>query len=214
MTRSELEAVAAVLARINAALDRCMALIHRQDPPPPTRAGLIRRTDDHAHQDQPRNRYAIGTKGNPVPGLSQAALGESGPREQLRQRDPQAWGRWSAAASSLRPYPWPMPSVIPTTIHLLARRIKDQWVVACLDFDLAAQDCTFEAAQRRLLDQVESYVQEALSIDGGTHASELLSRRAPIANWALFYVAMVLQGLHAAGGTLRGYQQPFQPQAA
>jgi hypothetical protein len=25
---------------------------------------------------------------------------------------------------------------------------------------------------------------------------------------------MVLQGLHAAGGMLRGYQQPFQPQAA
>jgi hypothetical protein len=106
-----------------------------------------------------------------------------------------------------------MPSVIPTTIHLLARRIEGQWVVACLDFDLAAQDCTFEAAQRRLLDQVESYVQEALSIDGGTHASELLSRRAPLVNWALFYVAMVLQGLHAAGGILRGYQQPFQPQA-
>jgi hypothetical protein len=103
---------------------------------------------------------------------------------------------------------------IPTTIHLLARRIEGQWVVACLDFDLAAQDCTFEAAQRRLLDQVESYVEEALAIDGGTHASELLSRRAPLSHWALFYVATVLQGLHAAGGILRGYQQPFQPQAA
>jgi hypothetical protein len=28
------------------------------------------------------------------------------------------------------------------------------------------------------------------------------------------YLAMVLQGLHAAGGILRGYQQPFQLQAA
>ena len=107
-----------------------------------------------------------------------------------------------------------MTSDIPSTLHLLARRTEGQWVVACLDFDLAAQDCTFEAAQRRLLDQVESYVQEALTIDGGRHSSELLSRRAPIGNWALFYVAMVLQGLHAAGGILRGYQQPFQLQAA
>lgn len=103
---------------------------------------------------------------------------------------------------------------IPTTIHLLARRSEGQWVVACLDFDLAAQDCTFEAAQQRLLDQVESYVQEALTLDAGSHASELLSRRAPLTNWALFYLAMVLQGLHAAGGMLRSYQQPFQPQTA
>jgi hypothetical protein len=51
MTRSELEAVAAVLARMDAALDRCLRLIHRQHPPAPTRAGLIRRTDDHTHQD-------------------------------------------------------------------------------------------------------------------------------------------------------------------
>lgn len=208
MNRSELEAVAAALARINAALDRCLLLIHRQHPPPPTRA------DDHTHLNQPGNSCATGTKGNPVPELSQAAPGESGPRQQLRQRDPQAWGRGSAAASPPRPYPWPMHPSIPTTIHLLARRSEGQWVVACLDFDLAAQDCTFEAAQRRLLDQVESYVQEAMTMDGGTHASELLSRRAPLANWALFYVAMVLQGLHAAGGMLRGYQQPFQLQAA
>lgn len=53
MTRSELEAVAAALARINTALDRCLLLIHRQHPPPPTRAGLIRRADDHTHQNQP-----------------------------------------------------------------------------------------------------------------------------------------------------------------
>ncbi|MFN7899192.1 MAG: hypothetical protein ACK5N0_05925 [Synechococcaceae cyanobacterium] len=71
-----------------------------------------------------------------------------------------------------------------------------------------------KAAQLRLLDQVESYVQEALTIDGGTLASEPLRRRAPLAIWALFYVAMVLQGLPAAGGMLTGNQQPFQPQGA
>ena len=107
-----------------------------------------------------------------------------------------------------------MPITVPSTIHLLARRSEGQWVVACLDFDLAAQDGTFEAAQRRLMDQVESYVQEALSMDGGSHASELLTRRAPMAHWALFYLAMLLQGLHAAGGMLRGYRQPFQCQVA
>jgi hypothetical protein len=51
MTRSELEAAAAALARMNAVLDRCLLLTLRQHPPPPTRAGLIRRIDDHTHQD-------------------------------------------------------------------------------------------------------------------------------------------------------------------
>lgn len=55
MTRSELEAVAAALARINAALDRCLVLIHRQHRPPPTRGGLIRRADNHTHLSQDTN---------------------------------------------------------------------------------------------------------------------------------------------------------------
>ena len=103
---------------------------------------------------------------------------------------------------------------IPPSIHLLARRVGSQWVVACLDFDLAAQDSSFEGAQRRLLAQVDSYVQEALAIDGGAHAQQLLSRRAPLSQWALFHLAMALQGLHAASGMLRGYEQPFQLQGA
>ncbi len=48
MTRSELQAIAATLARMNAALDRCLLLIHRHPPP---EAGLIRRTDLN-HPDQ------------------------------------------------------------------------------------------------------------------------------------------------------------------
>ncbi len=52
MTRSELQAVAAALARMDAALDRCLLLMLRQHSPPPTRAGLIRRTDDHTDLSQ------------------------------------------------------------------------------------------------------------------------------------------------------------------
>ena len=66
---------------------------------------LRRRADDHTHLNQPRNSCATGTKGNPVPELSQAAFGESGPREQLRQRDPQAW---RGGGSSLFPSALPL----------------------------------------------------------------------------------------------------------
>jgi hypothetical protein len=103
---------------------------------------------------------------------------------------------------------------LPHYLHLVARHIDGQWVVTCLDFDLAAQDDSLEAAQQRLIEQVHSYVQEALTMDGGAHAKQLLSRRAPLHNWVLFRVGMILRVLHAAGGLLQGYERPFKPQAA
>jgi hypothetical protein len=76
---------------------------------------------------------------------------------------------------------------LPDYLHLIARLTDGQWVVECLDFDLAAQDDTLEAAQRRVLDQASSYVEEALAMDGGAHAEQLLSRRAPLWDWMVFY---------------------------
>lgn len=90
----------------------------------------------------------------------------------------------------------------------MARRVEGQWVVACLDFDLAAQDSTFEAAQRRLLDQVESYVQEALAIDGGANAQQLLSRHAPMGHWLLFRLVRLLQRFNAATWIFRAAVMP------
>lgn len=107
-----------------------------------------------------------------------------------------------------------MATNLPKYLHFVARHVDGQWVVACLDFDLAAQDETFEAAERRLFDQVASYVEEAITLDGGVHAEQLLSRRAPLGDWMLFHLGMLLQNLHAAGGLLRGYQGPSPYQTA
>jgi hypothetical protein len=103
---------------------------------------------------------------------------------------------------------------IPQYLHLVARHLDGQWVVACLDFDLAAQDDTLEAAKRRLIDQVYSYVEEALTMDDGAYADQLLSRRAPLHDWLLFRVGMIIRGLNPARGLLQSYQSPFQLQTA
>jgi len=107
-----------------------------------------------------------------------------------------------------------MESKLPTQLHLLARRTEGQWVVACLDFSLAAQDDTFEAARERLIAQIGSYVREAYTWEGGAYASKLLSRKAPWHEWMWFRLAHVLHGLHAASSWLRGFEQPFNPQYA
>jgi hypothetical protein len=103
--------------------------------------------------------------------------------------------------------------LLPKELHFVARHVDEQWVVACLDFDLAAQDDTFEAAQQRLVDQVNSYVEEAFTMDGGAYAEQLLNRRAPIGEWVLFHLGRFLHALHAAGGVLKGYLHPLQLQS-
>lgn len=105
-------------------------------------------------------------------------------------------------------------SLLPRRLHFLARHVQGQWVVECLDFSLGAQDDTIEGAHRRVLAQISTYVEEALTMDGGAHAEQLLNRRAPMRDWLLFRLGLVLRVLHAARAGLSGYQQPFQPQAA
>lgn len=103
---------------------------------------------------------------------------------------------------------------LPHRLHFLARHIEGQWFVECLDFSLGAQETTLEAAQERLQAQVCSYVEEALTLDGGAHAEQLLSRRAPWSDWLLFRLGMVLHSLHAARGQLSAYQFSFEPSLA
>lgn len=103
---------------------------------------------------------------------------------------------------------------LPERLHFLARHVEGQWFVECLDFSLGAQDTTLEAAHERLQAQVSSYVEEALTLDGGAHAEQLLSRRAPWRDWLLFRLGMVLHALHAARGQLNAYQASFEPSLA
>lgn len=48
----------------------------------------------------------------------------------------------------------------------------------------------------------------------GSALVRTIGRRAPLSHWGLFYLAIALQGLHAASGMLRGYERPLQLQGA
>ncbi len=101
-----------------------------------------------------------------------------------------------------------MPPEHPKILHFVGRQARGQWFVACLDFDLVAQDDTFEGARSRILEQVETYLETALTLDQGVHAGELLNRRAPLSNWLLFYLGTVLQHFHSRFLNLKGYKLP------
>lgn len=102
------------------------------------------------------------------------------------------------------------PTKFPKILHFVGRHAHGQWIVACLDFDLAAQDDTFEGAKRRIADQIQTYIETALTLDCGIHAEQLLNRKAPLGDWLLFYVGSFLQFFHGNFlDVLRGYKESF-----
>ncbi len=96
---------------------------------------------------------------------------------------------------------------LPKILHFVGRQVRGQWIVACLDFNLAAQDDTFEGAKSRILDQVNTYVETALSLDQGIHAEQLLNRKAPLSDWLWFYLVSTLLFFHS-NLNLKQYQLP------
>lgn len=82
--------------------------------------------------------------------------------------------------------------MIPQKLHFLARYTDNQWVVACLDFNLAAQDDTFLGAKARIENQIESYITMATEDPG---LEFLLSRKAPLMDWVVFWFVFYLIGI-------------------
>lgn len=81
---------------------------------------------------------------------------------------------------------------LPKYFHFICRHAHDQWIITNLNFNLAAQDDTFENAKLRILEQVKAYIETAQSLDQGIHADQLLNRKAPLIDWLRFYFSSVL----------------------
>ncbi|MCP5191010.1 MAG: DUF1902 domain-containing protein [Pseudomonadales bacterium] len=64
-------------------------------------------------------------------------------------------------------------------IRCYVKRAHDQWVAVCVDLCLAAQADTQHEAKEKLMAQIYSYVEEALTVDK-EFADELLNRKAPL----------------------------------
>jgi len=84
---------------------------------------------------------------------------------------------------------------IPKEVYCMASYIDGQWFVKCLNFNLGAQDDTFEGACQRVKDQVKLYIDTATTLDNGVHAEQLLNRRAPWWEWVLFYLSKAIDDI-------------------
>jgi len=95
-------------------------------------------------------------------------------------------------------------------IRCIAMREGGQWVAICLPFDLAAQADTLNDVKAKLDAQIDTYLREALSGQDREHASMLLSRRAPMKYWALYFMAAAIQRIHAAWSPLVQFRTPLK----
>lgn len=80
-------------------------------------------------------------------------------------------------------------------LHCLGRKEHGQWVVMSLEFSLAAQADTLDEAKALLQSQIVAYLTDALVGADREHASELLSRRAPLKYWAIYWLARCIRGI-------------------
>ena len=95
--------------------------------------------------------------------------------------------------------------VPPRNLHFVGRQVQGQWIVSCLDFDLVSQDDTFEGAKCKIEDQIQTYVETALTLDDGIHSEHFLKRKAPLKGWLLFYMGLSLQFFHSKYLNIKGY---------
>jgi hypothetical protein len=84
------------------------------------------------------------------------------------------------------------------------------WVAVCLDFNLAAQAESSDAARRKLEAMILSYVREALTVDR-EYADQLLTRKAPWPAWVRYYLHVWLARLSQHSGNAFHEVMPLRP---
>lgn len=72
-------------------------------------------------------------------------------------------------------------------LHCIAEQVGNQWQALCLDLCLAAQADTFEQAKAKLEAMILEYVHDALAGEDHAYAAQLLTRKAPLGQWARYY---------------------------
>ncbi|CAD5977916.1 hypothetical protein PCC9214_04330 [Planktothrix tepida] len=83
-----------------------------------------------------------------------------------------------------------------TLLRCFLKQENNQWVAVCIDLNLASQADTCNEAKLKLEEMINSYVQEALTVDSD-YAEQLLSRKAPFTLILEYYFAVLLENLPA-----------------
>lgn len=88
-------------------------------------------------------------------------------------------------------------------IHIIVKREPgDYWAAYCLDFTLYAVGDTADDARQKLLDIVNEYVEDATTGADRDYRDQLLGRRAPLRDWAVFFALRAWRAVRHVGNGL------------
>jgi hypothetical protein len=94
-----------------------------------------------------------------------------------------------------------------TPDQLLLRCYAEQklghWQAFCLDLGLASQGETEAEARGKLNAMMREYLHDALAGEDRQYAEYFLTRKAPMSQWAKYYLYSLMDGLHLHFGTER-----------
>ena len=88
-------------------------------------------------------------------------------------------------------------------LRCYAEEKMGEWQAFCLDLGLAAQGESEAEACGKLNAMIREYLHDALSGEDREYAEYFLTRKAPVYQWAKYYLYFVLQALHIKFGTDR-----------
>ncbi len=92
-------------------------------------------------------------------------------------------------------------------LHCIIKNEGDYWSARCLDFTLYAVGETQEEAKEKLVLEIDEYLYQAIEGIDKEFAAQLLLRRAPFQDWALYYAISFLQNFRSFSGW---FGQTFQ----
>jgi hypothetical protein len=69
---------------------------------------------------------------------------------------------------------------------------KGPYVGVCLEFDLAVEAESPEELKMKMIDVIKSYIQTVLDTEDKASIPHLLSRKAPLKDWVLYYIISLL----------------------
>ncbi|MFZ3044921.1 MAG: hypothetical protein WA151_03330 [Desulfatirhabdiaceae bacterium] len=81
-------------------------------------------------------------------------------------------------------------------------RSNGKWYGVCLDFNLAAEAVSPEDMKNKICDMIESYIETVIDTDDMDSISDLMSRRAPIKDWIIYYLFQIASGLKDLPGKI------------
>ena len=68
----------------------------------------------------------------------------------------------------------------------------EKWYGVCVDLNLAAEASSQDDLKKKLRDMIESYIDTVLETDDKQSVPYLLTRKAPLWNWFVYYLIKII----------------------